>query len=73
MSWNYRLVKYANGSGFGVHEVHYDANGNPQSMTAEPATFVGEAPEDIADALLKARADVARRGIFEQPVEWSTQ
>lgn len=23
MSWNYRIVEYADGSGFGLHEVYY--------------------------------------------------
>ena len=44
MSWNYRIVKYANGDGYGLHEVFYDAAGNPKSMTAEPAGFVGDTP-----------------------------
>ncbi len=34
MTWNYRIVKYADGSGFGLHEVGYNLMGEPVSMTA---------------------------------------
>jgi hypothetical protein len=41
--WNYRIVRYWNGEGsdraYGLHEVHYDANGVEIAMTASPATF----------------------------------
>ena len=39
MSWNYRIVEYRDGSGFGLHEVFYDDKGQPWSMTEQPASF----------------------------------
>lgn len=56
MSWNYRIIRYANGD-LGLHEVHYDADGKPESYTERPAAFVAfadEGPEDIAAALKTA-------------------
>lgn len=72
MSWNYRIVKYANGQGFGLHEVHYDKNGEEIRMTENPAAFVGDTPEDIRDALVFAKMDASRRPVFDEPKEWTT-
>lgn len=36
MSWNYRVVKYANNEGFGLHEVYYDAKGKIDGWTEDP-------------------------------------
>ncbi len=71
MSWNYRIVQYANGSGFGLHEVHYDADGHPHSMTSDPTGFVGDTPGDIQGALMVARLDANRRPVFKEPENWS--
>ena len=27
MTWNYRVVKYSDGSGYGLHEIYYDDDG----------------------------------------------
>ena len=71
MTWNYRLVKYANGSGFGLHEVHYDANRKAISMTERAAGFVGDTPEEIRGAMLLARTSAFRRPVFDEPPEWN--
>jgi len=72
MSWNYRIVRYADGDGFGLHEVRYDANGKAISMTSAPAGFVGDTEEDIREALLRARMDSVKRPVFDEPIEWTT-
>lgn len=71
MSWNYRIVRYANGTGYGLHEVHYDADGNPIRMTTGPAGFVGDSPEEVRSALMIARGDASRRQVFDEPTEWT--
>ena len=70
MSWNYRIVKYANGSGFGLHEVFYNAEGKEIKMTKNAAGFTGETPEDVRGGLLMAKADAHKRPIFEEPPQW---
>lgn len=71
MTWNYQIVKYSNGTGYGLHEVHYDADGKPIRMTKEPAGFVGDTPEEIMMALLIARMDARRSDVFDEPAEWA--
>ena len=73
MSWNYRIVKYANGSGFGLHEVHYNPNGKETSMTKEPAAFVGDTAEEVRSGVMMAKADASKRPVFDEPAEWSSR
>lgn len=49
MSWNYRIVKTAfeQGDRYAIHEVYYDANGNPTSHTVEPACPLGDTLEEL--------------------------
>ncbi len=70
MSYNYRIVEYNDGSGFGLHEVFYDKAGKEKTMTSSPATFAGETPEDIRGGLMMARMDAMRRPIFQEPDDW---
>lgn len=71
MTWNYRIVKYFDGSGFGLHEVHYDSDGVPKSMTKEPVRFTGETPEEIRESMVLARSDASRRSVLDEPAEWA--
>ena len=80
MSWDYRIVKYKSGEGFGLHEIHYDDNGVPWGMSEEPAIFVSEFGDDfpaedslaeIVDALVVAFVAVRRRPILEEPDAWA--
>lgn len=71
MTWHYRLVKYADGSGFGVHEVYYNDDGTPKAMSKKPTDFVGETVEEVNRLLMLANADVKRCGVFEEPPEWA--
>lgn len=70
MPWNYRIVQYADGSGYGLHEVYYDADGQPWSMTEAPASFVSdieEGPSVVKQSLLMARVDSIKRPVFVEP------
>lgn len=70
MSWNYRIVRYPNNEGYGLHEVLYDKDGLPWSMTEEPASFVcgvDEGPNGVKQSLLMARVDAIKRPVFDQP------
>jgi len=70
VSWNYRIVRYSDGSGFGLHEVHYNNDGKAIRMTAEAAGFVGDTPGDVRGGLMKAKMDATRRPVFREPKEW---
>jgi hypothetical protein len=69
-TWNYRIVKYNDGSGFGLHEVMYDEAGLAWAMTESPATFVASADDgaqEVVDALALALDDANKREVFEEP------
>jgi hypothetical protein len=73
--WNYRIVKYADGSGFGLHEVYYDENGDPQAMTAGPVAFSvppDEGPDGVQNSLAMAAADAFSRSVFHEPKTWKS-
>lgn len=73
MTWNYRIVRYRDGQGYGLHEVHYDKDGNAWSMTTDPAGFVADAeegPEIVIKALGMAMNDATTRGVFDEPDKW---
>ena len=71
MSWNYRIVEYANGTGFGLHEVHYNKQGKAIRMTAEPVRFADDSAEELRGSLAKAKMDASRRPVFQEPPEWA--
>ena len=74
MSWNYRIVKYKDGGGYGLHEVYYDKDGLAWAMTEKPVGFVCDVDEDpkesIGEQLLMAKTNARMRPIFEEPDEW---
>lgn len=70
MSWNYRIVKYADDSGYGVHEVYYNPDGSPRSMTQEPAVITGDTESEIREATSMMMADTRKRPVFEEPPGW---
>ena len=41
MSWNYRIMKYEDGS-LGIHEVFYDEEGDVQGWTENAVSVYGE-------------------------------
>lgn len=72
-SWNYRVVRYKDGSGYGLHEVYYDDDGLPWTMTEDAVRFVcdlSEGPEGIAGSLLTARVDARKRPVLDEPKKW---
>ena len=70
MSWNYRIVKYPDGGGYGLHEVHYDDNGKAKNMTESPAAFVGETEHEVIRSLRMALNDAINLRVFKKPSEW---
>lgn len=46
MSWNYRLIRYEDGS-LGIHEVFYRDQGDPWTCTRDAIGIVGEDMEEI--------------------------
>lgn len=69
MRWNYRIVRYADGRGFGLHEVYYGDEGSPQTMTATPACFAAdrdEGPEAILRDLRAAIEDAAQHEVLDE-------
>ncbi|MHC4868039.1 MAG: hypothetical protein ACYTEX_28540 [Planctomycetota bacterium] len=68
---NYRIVRYADGSGFGLHEVHYNEGGKVTSMTVRPVGFTGDTVEEVRGTLMMARMDAVRRPVFQEPPEWA--
>lgn len=73
MTWNHRIVKYHDGSGYGLHEVYYDAGGSATAMTDRPIYFAGETPADVVDSLRLALGDAENRPVFEEPAAWATK
>lgn len=54
MSWNYRVMRreFTNSAGeveeeFGIYEVYYDENGNPNGWAKEPRGITAESPEGL--------------------------
>jgi hypothetical protein len=68
MTWNYRIVRYADGSGFGLHEVFYE-NGAAVSMTVAAIPFVSdseEGPQGVIESLRMALADAENRPVLDE-------
>ena len=70
MSWNYRIVKYADGTGYGLHEVYYNVVGQPMAMSEHTAGFVGETVPEVHSAMMMARRDAVGRPVLDAPAEW---
>jgi len=76
MTWNYRIVKYRNGSGYGLHEVFYDDRDRPITMTDDPIGFAAEpeeGPEGVVESLrmaLRAVENVRSIPPLDEPEEW---
>lgn len=71
--WNFRLVKYRDGSGYGIHEVFYDEEGEPFDMSEEATTFQISPPEDgayLVQVMSMALKDCLCQPVFEEPETW---
>ena len=69
--WNYRVCRetVTNPDGsedplYSLREVHYDDEGNPVGWT-DPATFVGDYPGEVLDALTLASQTYPSGGVFD--------
>lgn len=50
MSWNYRVVR--NAEGLRIFDVYYDSEGSPVGTNASPTYVYGESVEDLRDQLM---------------------
>lgn len=75
MTWNYRIVRKQglDEEYFEVHEVYYNEAGEPVGMTENCATFGGETPEEVIQALELALRDAQSRPVFTPPKEWDNK
>ena len=66
--WNYRVVRYRMGDGFGLHEVYYGDDGKPDGMTRDPlvACDAEEGPDGIRKSLELALKDTLERPILDE-------
>ncbi len=73
MTWNYRLVEYADDGGFGIHEVYYDGD-QATGMTESSISFYSEDRDGLIWALETALKDAKERPIFRipSPDQWPT-
>lgn len=76
--WIFQIVKYKDESGFGLHEVYYNADDEPWGRTNEPEKlFAGpEAGEELNAEGLKTTmalmlADAIRHPVLEEPEKWA--
>jgi len=70
MSWNYRIIRYHDGT-FGLHEVYYDKANQPWGMTKHPCRFLTDRdPDDLIKSLEMAAKDARERPILDQPKRW---
>lgn len=66
MTWNYRIVRYRDGKGFGLHEVYYDDETHqPNGRTVEPIISCDE--EEGSVGIIKSLSQ-ALRDARELPV-----
>jgi hypothetical protein len=78
MAWHYRIVKYRDDQGYGLHEVYFNKRGEAWAMTSTPCSFAcdsEEGPEGVLGSLERATMDALTRGIFEEPEEggWASR
>jgi hypothetical protein len=65
MSWSYRIIKYADDDGYGLHEVYYDANGEVTGWTEDPSV-VGDTVKELIESLKMMRICARHRPVFEE-------
>ena len=71
-SWNFRIVRYADGSGYGLHEVYYDERGKPETMTEEPIGLMCDTDEG-AEGIIRSVGQIVqdlRLPVLDEPEEW---
>lgn len=69
--WNYRVTRHqvetVDGyvTVYDLREVHYNDDGTVRAWTAEPVTFEGDTPGEVAEALLLATKAYPTRGVLD--------
>ncbi|QCI68846.1 hypothetical protein [Phreatobacter stygius] len=69
MTWNYRMVRRADGSGFALFEVFYNDAGGATAMSARPATLdvtAEEGPERLIREIELALEDARTLGVIDE-------
>ena len=58
--WNNRIVKHGQDGGiwYGLHEVFYDDNDEPEAYTLEPIAIVGDSVKDVEGQLAMIMKDL---------------
>ncbi len=78
--WTYQIVKYKDKSGFGLHEVFYNDDDEPWSMTSDPEVLdhlgsdIDDDPvtaEGLKQSMAVMLADAIRHDVLEEPEEWA--
>ena len=67
MTWNYRIIRHADGH-LALHEVVYDDDGNPETMTDRATDFVSDADEgrdEIIRSLENALDDARKLSVLD--------
>lgn len=67
MTWNYRLCRRTIGDDYvtyGVREVYYDENGEPEGWT-DVIDFSGDTPGEVRRAMKLALRDINERPILD--------
>lgn len=65
MTWNNRIIQHEDY--FGLHEVHYDADGKVKFWTSEPVTFATDldnGADDLIGSLERALSDVRKHPVL---------
>lgn len=73
MTWAYRIVRYLDDDlspAYGLHEVYYDADGQPWAMSESRATFDGETPAEVLADLGRAWNSATINAVFDEPEVW---
>jgi hypothetical protein len=77
MSWNYRLIEFADpDSGEpwqAIHEVYYDERGNPTSYQESPAAVMGDNQQEVRDVLCKMTEALLRPALVERDFQRVTE
>ena len=70
MSWDYRIIRYRNDHGFGLHEVYYDDDGEINMMTENATGALGDTPGGVVATLemmlADAKSDLASGDVVEE-------
>ena len=68
MTWNYRIIRYQESAGYGLHEVYYSDTGEPRSRTLNPTGFAcddAEGAAGIIESLEMALADARKHPVLD--------